>query len=173
MTANRLQQISAVVSAVVVDFEINFTDLWRPSETYHRTDVSAWKGEEALYGDRIVFSDERKSRNGFCVTTYLRCDTSTVEISYDETDDLESPRFSFTTAIGDGILPQPESGIIPRAARLKDIRTVPIENPVINHGTVYNVADPTIIRSCGNAACTDRISTYVGAFYPDRGNANL
>lgn len=31
----------------------------------------------------IVFSDER-SRNGFCVTTYLRCDTSTVEISYDE-----------------------------------------------------------------------------------------
>jgi len=81
--------------------------------------------------------------------------------------------FFYTTAIGDGFLPQPESGIIPRAARLKDIldvcdrevcrhlstaysrvhacistRTIPIEKPVINHGTVYNVADPTIIRSC-------------------------
>ncbi|KYQ48732.1 hypothetical protein ALC60_12238 [Trachymyrmex zeteki] len=109
MTANRLQQISAVVSAVVVDFEINFTGLWRASETY-RADVSVRKVRRHYTGTVsictsdhlseylmvpldfvevgtsrdlsprvIVFSDER-SRNGFCVTTYLRCDTSTVEI---------------------------------------------------------------------------------------------
>ncbi|KYN04110.1 hypothetical protein ALC62_04874 [Cyphomyrmex costatus] len=54
---------------------------------------------------------------------------------------------------------KPESGIIPHAARLKDIsvharvstRTIPIENPVINHGTVHNL----------------------NSFYPNRGNANL
>lgn len=106
--------------------------------------------------------------------------------------------FFYTAAIGDGFLPQPESGIIPHAARLKDIldvcdrevcrhlstpysrvhacismRTIPIENPAINHGTVYNLADPTIIRSYGMRETSTESQRTLGAFYPDRGNANL